>query len=321
MSATTLASPTNMTASKLEILTDQPIATWFNLGGKAARMAKPRNADELRGCLELDPTLRILGDGANLLIADEGVKELVVSLSEGDFGTFTIGAIDARGYANVRAGAGVHLFKLINATVEAGLTGLENLAGIPACVGGAVVMNAGGKFGSTSDYIASVEVIDRQGQAHTLKRAQIEFTYRHSSLTRAGHIVTAAEFRLRRAEGGPAGVKAKLKEVTEFKKSTQPMNANSAGCCFKNPTLSDHVREIGTSGTRVSAGMLIDKAGCKGLRSGGAAVSDQHANFIVAEKGCTAGDVITLMRLVREKVQAAFKVTLEPEVVVWGASV
>lgn len=308
-------------AGTLDILTEQPIPTWFNLGGKAARLAKPRSVEELRAALEIDPHLRVLGDGANLLVADAGVRELVVSLGEGVFGEFSLGPVDARGYANVRAGAGVHLFKLINATVDAGLTGLENLAGIPASVGGAVVMNAGGKYGATGDHVWTVESLDRRGTLHTHKRAQIEFTYRHSSLQRLGHIVTAVEFRLKRAEGGPAAVKARLKDITEFKKTTQPLNANSAGCCFKNPTLADYVRDLGTPGTRVSAGLLIDRAGCKGLRVGGAVVSDQHANFIVAEKGCTAADVIGLMRQVRERVKAAFGVTLEPEVVVWGETV
>jgi len=115
-------------------------------------------------------------------------------------------------------------------------------------------------------------------------------------------------------------IKAKLKEVTEYKKTTQPMSANSAGCCFKNPTLKEDHRDIGTTGTRVSAGMLIDMAGCKGLCIGGATVSDQHGNFIVAAPGCKAADVLALMRQVQGKVKAAFNITIEPEVVIWGAT-
>ena len=303
--------------TSVEILHDQPIPTWFGLGGLARRLARPRTIDELRACMELDPNLRILGDGANLLIGDEGVGELVVTLSEGAFGRFEIGSADEKGYANVRAGAGVHLFKLINATADAGLSGLENLAGIPACVGGATMMNAGGKYGSTGDHIAGVDLLTRTGEPRRCRRQQIEFTYRHCSLSRQDAVVTAVQFRLKRAD--PGAVRAKLKEVTEYKKTTQPLNASSAGCCFKNPTLTDYVKDIGTPGTRVSAGMLIDRAGCKGLSIGGAAVSDQHANFIVAGKGCRAADVLELMRQIRTRVRDKFEIALEPEVVIWGA--
>lgn len=307
-------------AAQVDIQSDQEIPTWFGIGGRAKRLARPRNLEELRACVEIDPNLRILGDGANLLVADEGVSELVVTTKQGDFEKFTIGQTDSRGNVIVTAGAGVHLFKLINATVDAGLTGLENLAGIPACVGGAAIMNAGGKYGSTGDYVAAVYGVDRAGKLVSLKRPQIEFTYRHSSLSQHEGkelIISSVDFKLKRAD--MSAVKAKLKEVTEYKKSTQPLNANSAGCCFKNPTLMDAVRDIGTPGTRVSAGMLIDRAGCKGMKVGGATVSDQHGNFIVAGPGCTATDVLTLMRQVRDKVRETFKVTIEPEVVIWGA--
>ncbi len=300
------------------IVLNAPISTWFGIGGTAAKLAKPRTIEELRACVQMDPALKLLGDGANLLVADAGVKELVVSLSEGDFGQFEIGTIDHKGYADVRAGGGVHLFKLINATVAAGLSGLENLAGIPAAVGGATMMNAGGKYGSTGDYIKTVSVMDRSGKEQVIDRKQIEFVYRHCSLVRQNVIITSVVFRLKRADLTP--LKAKLKEVTEYKKTTQPMNANSAGCCFKNPTLMDNVKDIGTTGTRVSAGMLVDRAGCKGLTVGGAVVSEQHANFIVAKPGCKAADVIEVMRQVRGKVHAKFGVMLEPEVVLWGAT-
>lgn len=300
------------------ITSDAKIPTWFGLGGPAKRLARPRTIEELRACVEMDPKAKVLGDGANLLVADEGMSDLVVSLSDGEFGTFDIGPIDQRGYADVRAGGGVHLFKLINATVAAGLSGLENLAGIPASVGGAVMMNAGGKYGSTGDYIKTVHAMDRAGAMREVPRVKIEFVYRHCSLSGQHLLITSVVFRLKRAD--PAPLKAKLKEVTEYKKTTQPMNANSAGCCFKNPTLTDYVKDIGTPGTRVSAGMLIDRSGCKGLSAGGATVSDQHANFIVAGPGCKAADVMQVMRQVRERVHAKFGVMLEPEVVIWGAS-
>ncbi|MCA3004940.1 MAG: UDP-N-acetylmuramate dehydrogenase [Phycisphaerales bacterium] len=306
-----------MVATLPPIATDAPIPTWFGVGGPARRLAKPETVAQLAQCLELDPAALILGDGANLLVADAGVQPLVISLKQGEFDRFTIGQPDPRGNVLVDAGAGVHLFKLINATTDAGLAGLENLAGIPACLGGAVVMNAGGKYGAIADHIASVTVMDRATRAlTTLKRAQIDFGYRASSIARSGAVVTAVQLRLKRSD--PATVKRKLKEVTEYKKSTQPMSANSAGCAFKNPVLSTDLPGIAVAGSQVSAGMLIDRAGCKGMRHGTAEVSTVHGNFITAAKGGKADDVIALMRQVQAKVQAAFSVTLKPEVVIWG---
>jgi UDP-N-acetylmuramate dehydrogenase len=300
-----------------------PIANWFGVGGRADRLARPETLEQLRQCLELDPTLRVLGDGANLLVADEGVRELVVSLAQGVFSAFSIGSPDQRGMVTVSAGAGVNLPKLINETARQGLTGLENLAGIPASVGGAVMMNAGGKYGSTGDYIATIHALDRATrQEITLKRAQVEFGYRHCSLTRMNLVLTRVDFRLRVADA--ATVREKLKEVMAYKKTTQPMAERSAGCCFKNPTLTQDLPGIATTGTRVSAGMLIDQAGCKGLTIGSATVSDRHANFITVREGTASGakaaDVLAVMREVRRRVHAKFGVTLEPEVVIWGAT-
>jgi UDP-N-acetylmuramate dehydrogenase len=315
----------NPTASTLTILTDQPIRTWFGVGGGAKRLARPSNTAELAAALAIDPEALVLGDGANLLVADGGADRLVLSLTEGEFAGVTYSAMDQRGYVTVRAGAGVGLFRLINETVSRGLAGLEVLAGIPASVGGAVAMNAGGKYGATGDHLSAVTIMDRAGNGATLKRSQVEFTYRHCSLTRprpgqhAGAIITHAEFRLRQSD--PGAVKAKFNEVNAYKKSTQPsMAERSAGCCFKNPTLIEGLRDVGTAGTRVSAGLLIDRAGCKGLSRGQAVVSDQHANFLIAKPGCTAADVLELMRAVRDAVRSRFGIVLEPEVVIWGAT-
>lgn len=308
----------HQTMPNVEIQTDQPIPTWFNCGGKAKRFACPAAVDELKACLRLDRNLRVLGDGANLLVADAGVEELVVSLSQGELAEIKIDAESGV----VSAGAGANLPKLLVETARVGLAGLETLAGIPASVGGAVVMNAGGAFGQTGDCIHAVHGVDRLGHDVTLKRTQIHFNYRHADFHGIkGLIITRVDFRLRQHPGGAEGVRAKLKEVMEYKKRTQPMAEDSAGCCFKNPTLMKDLPGVAVAGTRVSAGMLIDQAGCKGLRIGGAEVSSQHANFFVAHDGCTAADVIALMRSVREKVKAKFGVVIEPEVVVWGAEV
>jgi UDP-N-acetylmuramate dehydrogenase len=286
-----------------------PIATWFGIGGGAERFCVPRSVGELSRCLEVDPSLRVLGEGANLLVDDDGVSELVVELSSP---AFTKVEIDAKtGAATV--GAGADLSKLVVESVRLGLSGLEGLGGIPAMIGGAVIMNAGGAFGQICDSIVRVHALDRVGHEVVLERSQIDFSYRHSGLT--GLIITSVELLL--PPGNPAMLRARLKDVMAYKKNSQPMAENSAGCCFKNPTLSTDLKDIGANGQRVSAGLLIDRAGCKGMRVGGAMVSPRHGNFVVTGPGAKARDVIELMELMVKRVRDAFGVTIEPEVVIW----
>lgn len=288
---------------------DAAIPTWFHCGGRADLLARPRSVGELRDLLLAfaSEPIRILGDGANLLVADEGVDGLVISLEKLDRAEFDT---PTRHSALVRAEAGAKLPQLITEAVRRGLAGLETLAGIPATIGGAVVMNAGGAFGQVSDVVAEVEALTRAGAEVRIPRAEIHFGYRHSGLNHL--IITAATFALRPvpAAGQPA-LREKLKEVMAYKKGSQPMAAHSAGCCFKNPAAAPG------SDTRVSAGRLIDEAGCKGLRIGGAEVSAHHANFIVAHPGCTATDVIRVMEEVERHVRDRLGVRLEREVVVW----
>ncbi len=296
----------------VQIETDAPIPTWFGVGGTADRLARPTSAEELRQCIELDPDLRVLGDGANLLVDDAGVGELVVDLSQGSFREVAIH--DETGF--VVAGSGVRLPQLINECVRRGLGGLETLAGIPASVGGAVVMNAGGAFGEIRESVLRVHAMDRAGREHAIDRSHIDFGYRRSRLNHL--ILTSVEFTLR--PGDAETLRKRLRECMEYKKSTQPLKDDSAGCVFKNPTLERDIEGVGGAGQRVSAGMVIDRAGLKGCRVGGAEVSAQHGNFIVTGEGSTARDVIELIALVQERVLATFGVMLEREVVVWERS-
>lgn len=312
-----------MTTTTLDILHDQPIPTWFGVGGKARRLAKPGSVDELRECLRLDPNLRILGDGANLLVADEGVQELVVSLGQGVFTRWSVH--DAGHHVIVKAGAGVNLPKLINECVRQGLTGLEGLGGIPASIGGAVVMNAGGAFAEIGPVVYAVRGLMRDGAERAFTRTQMHFAYRHTLLgtdTPRGpagavrdFVITEVDLRLK--HGDPVALRAKLKEVMEYKKKTQPLAEHSAGCVFKNPILADDLPDIGVTGQKVSAGMLIDRAGCKGAKVGGAEVSAAHGNFITAKPYAKAADVIELISQVQARVKAAFGVELQTEVVIW----
>jgi len=286
-----------------------PIPTWFKVGGAADFLARPQNAEELVECVRLNPRLRVLGDGANLLVDDDGVSELVIALA----GAFNEVDLD-KSTGLVRAGAAANLPKLINQCVREGLAGLEGLGGIPATLGGALVMNAGGTYGQIADAVERVYAITRAGQEIVIDRSGINFSYRRSGLNSL--IIAGADLRLTPSD--PAALREKHKEVMAYKKRTQPMAENCAGCAFKNPTLTSDLEDIAAAGTRASAGMLIDRAGCKGLTVGSAFVSTLHGNFLAAHTGGRARDVIELMDEVRRRVSGRFGVTLENEVVVWS---
>jgi UDP-N-acetylmuramate dehydrogenase len=287
------------------------LPTWFGVGGRADRLARPRDVAQLKRCVELDPAVRILGDGANLLVDDEGVVELVVTMSEPGLSGWDYDVPGEPGI--VRAMAGANLPRLVLDACRHGRSGLEGLGGIPATVGGAARMNAGGTFGEFGNAVRAVHAIDRAGRDVTLSREQAGFAYRHSNLRDL--LIVAVDLDL--GEDDPKKLRDRLKEVMEYKKRSQPMAARSAGCVFKNPTLACELKDIGAAGQRVSAGMLIDRAGCKGLGIGGASVSDRHANFVVTSAGAGARDVIELMDEVKRRVLDTFGVALEPEVVVW----
>jgi UDP-N-acetylmuramate dehydrogenase len=303
-----------MTLHFYELLThNAELPTWFGVGGRADTLAKPHTNEQLRDLLLAfaDQPVRILGDGANLLVGDSGVDGLVISLTHLNHYEAVINTeTDPDGDVIVHAKAGALLPKIITDTVREGLAGLEGLAGIPASVGGAILMNAGGAFGETESAVQTVYAMSRFGEPVIMQRDEINFDYRHSGL---GHlIITAVDFRLRKVPAGaePA-LRDRLKEVMAYKKTSQPLAQDSAGCCFKNPTV---------RGEKVSAGKLIDEAGCKGLRIGGAEVSDKHANFVVAHDGCTASDIISLMERVEARVLEHAGMQLHREIIVWQRS-
>ncbi|MBX3379648.1 MAG: UDP-N-acetylmuramate dehydrogenase [Phycisphaeraceae bacterium] len=289
------------------------VPTWFGIGGGAERFATVRNAGELNRAMEADPALRVLGDGANLLVDDDGVSELVVKM-EGELADWVIDPVAG----TVRVGAGANLPKLINETVRQGLAGLETLGGIPASVGGALVMNAGGKFGEIEQFVVRLHAISRDGREFTLERKDIAFGYRRSGLKDL--VLTSCDLQLAPDDAG--AVRKRLKEVMSYKKTSQPMAEKSAGCTYKNPTLEHDIMDLhdanGRAGRRVPAGLLIDRAGLKGLAVNAVSVSDVHANFFVTRPGATARDVISLMEQVERRVLDRFGVQLEREVVVWS---
>jgi UDP-N-acetylmuramate dehydrogenase len=200
----------------------------------------------------------------------------------------------------VRAGAGALLSHVVNETVRQGLAGLENLAGIPGTIGGAVLGNAGGRYGDIGQYIRSVTVVNYHGERQIRRLDELSFAYRQSNVDDA--VVLDVELELRPDD--PEEIARRLRKIWVLKKSSQPLGSQSAGCIFKNPR-------------GLSAGSLIEQAGLKGTKLGGAEISDRHANFIVTHEGATAAEVIRLMDLIRSKVNEQFGVHLESEIKIW----
>ncbi|MEX2215721.1 MAG: UDP-N-acetylmuramate dehydrogenase [Phycisphaeraceae bacterium] len=282
--------------------------TWFGIGGSAKVLAHPQSIEQLaalvKRCRAMGVPMYVLGAGANLLVADEGVQGVVVELNAP---AFTSIAYEGTNGSLVTAGAGVHLFKLVNETVAKNLAGLETLAGIPATLGGAIRMNAGGAFGDIGRLVTQVTLMDSLGEVFTRDRDDLVFSYRSTNIS--ARFILAATLELE--EEDPVELNKQFKTALTYKQTTQPLAANSAGCTFKNPPPDPD------TGEARPAGKLIDLAGLKETRIGGAEVSKQHANFIVCHKGCTAGDVLALIERMRATVLEEFGVKLEREVVVW----
>ena len=287
--------------------TNEPLAplTRYKVGGAAQVLAEPSSVQQLTAlasqCHTADVPTRVLGLGANLLVADQGVDGVVVRLSDPAFQQVRIEG------TTVVAGGGFDLAKLVLTTARAGLAGLECLAGIPASVGGAIRMNAGGVFGDIGQAVKRVMVADATGQVYYRDRDDLEFSYRRTNIV--ARYILSVQFDL--SPDDPEALIRRVKEIFLYKRNTQPLREDSAGCAFKNPDQPD------PQGRRLSAGQWIDKASLKNFSIGGARVSDHHANFIITDRGCTAGDVITLIDHVQKTVADRFGVALEREVVEW----
>jgi UDP-N-acetylmuramate dehydrogenase len=232
--------------------------------------------------------------GANVLVSDAGVDGAVFRLDQEHFRRVK--------YVNnlVEVGAGVDMQKLLLRTVRQGLAGIECLAGIPGTVGGGIRMNAGGKFGDIGAVVRDVTVMDQEGTIFQRHKDDLVFEYRHTNI--AAKFIVAATLEL--DPDDPERIMRKTKEIWMYKRNTQPLNTKNCGCMFKNPR-------------GLSAGALIDQAGLKGMRIGGAEVSTKHANFVVAHPGCSADDVLKLVKIIREKVYDKNEIHLETEVQIW----
>jgi UDP-N-acetylmuramate dehydrogenase len=278
----------------------EPLAerTWFKLGGPAQYFAEPQSADELQAvvqrCRDESLQVRMLGGGSNVLVRDEGVQGMVISLSAPAFQNI---AIDG---TRLSVGSGASLANVITATVGAGLAGLETLVGIPGTIGGALHGNSGTQAGDIGQWTSRATVMTRAGEIITRERNDLVFAYRQSSLDEL--VIVDAQFDLEQED--PDEITKRMQKQWIFKKANLPMGHENTGCIFRNPR-------------GMSAGMLIDQAGLKGEMVGGAEVSQRHANFIVTHPKATTRDVLKLIDVVRSRVAEKMGVELETEIQIW----
>jgi UDP-N-acetylmuramate dehydrogenase len=279
---------------------NEPLApyTHLKIGGPAELFVQPRSVDELtavlRHCESEKLSLRVLGAGVNLLVRDEPLPGVVLRLSSPAFSTITVDG------ARIRAGCGATLPSLISAAARQGLAGLEALVGIPATVGGALRHNAGGRSGEIGPLVRRVEVLDERGGVDVRERDELSFGESASNLDDA--VLLAAEFELER-DSTDAIVK-RMRKAWIQRKAGQPYSFQAAARLFQNPK-------------GFSAAALIEQAGLARQKVGGAEVSERNANYVVANPGTTARDVLRLMELLKSKVRERTGIELERELVVW----
>ena len=272
--------------------------TSFRTGGPAEIFVEPLGVLELKRvlqfCKDEQKKVFIFGKGTNLLVGDNGVDGVVIHLGGINFKNVE------RDGRYVVSGAGVNLPKLIRTVALSGFGGLEALAGIPGTVGGAVMMNAGGKYGDISDTIRSLTTMAFDGTIIKYTREDVGFEYRGCNLSE--QIVIEVEFELN--ESKIEVVLEKMDEIYNEKQESQPLGTFNAGSIFKNTA-------------QYKSAELIDKANLKGLKVGGAVVSEKHANFIVNTGSATSTDILELIKIIKEAIKKKYDVSLEEEIHIW----
>ena len=284
------------------LLYDESMAqhTTFRVGGPAALFMEAASGAEVALALRLAEEegvdALVLGNGSNVLCRDGGYDGLVVHIGE----KMSDLRVDGD---TLTCGAGCLMSRVASECLKRSLTGFEPLSGIPGTVGGAVAMNAGAYGGEIKDVLAGAEVFDGKS-IRTLRRDEMQLSYRDTDILRNGWTVTSATFRLTPGDG--AAIRGAMDDFAQRRRSKQPLSYPSAGSTFKRPA-------------GYFAGALIQDCGCKGVKIGGAQVSTLHAGFIINIGGAVARDVLLLIELVQTKVRAAYGVELEPEVRIVGS--
>lgn len=280
------------------IKTDEPMKqhTTFRTGGPADYFVMPETKEELRETVSLLKSARkpyyIVGNGSNLLISDTGYRGTVIQIYK------EMSEITVNGNV-IRAQAGALLSRIAGKALESGLTGFEFAAGIPGTLGGACVMNAGAYGGEMKDVLSEVLVLTPEGEFVTLSSEELEFGYRTSVIAKKGYIVLEASVLL--SEGAEKEIRERMEELRKKRVSKQPLEYPSAGSTFKRPE-------------GYFAGKLIEDAGLRGFRIGGAQVSEKHCGFVINRGDATSAEILELMRQVSARVEEQFGVVLEPEV-------
>lgn len=275
--------------------------TWFRVGGPADALFLPADADDLAAFLAALPaqtTILPIGVGSNLIVRDGGVPGVVIRLAGRAWAQ-----IEPLDGARLRAGAGALDSMVAKAAAKAGIAGLEFYVGVPGTIGGALTMNAGCYGRETKDVLIEATALDRSGTRRTLTNADFGFSYRHNALPE-GLIFLDATFQ--GAAGDPAAIAARMNEITERRETAQPIREKTGGSTFKNP--------VDASGEKLSAWKLVDEAGMRGHRRGGAQVSEKHANFLINTGEAAAADIEGLGEEVRAAVKAKHGVELQWEI-------
>jgi UDP-N-acetylmuramate dehydrogenase len=278
------------------LLANQPLAelTWFRVGGPAQLLFMPEGESDLSYFLQnlpADIAVTVVGLGSNLIVRDGGVPGAVIRLGRG-FGDIAIEE------TRLTAGAAVPDVKVARAAAEAGIAGLSFLRGIPGGIGGALRMNGGAYGRETKDALVDARAVDRRGRIHVLSNADMHYSYRHCGVP-DDFIFTQAAFAGTR--GDQAAIAAEMDKITESREATQPIKSRTGGSTFKNPP-------------ERKAWQLIEAAGCRGLRQGGAQVSEMHCNFLINTGNASAADIETLGETVRQRVKDTSGIELEWEI-------
>jgi UDP-N-acetylmuramate dehydrogenase len=282
--------------------TDEPMSahTSFRVGGPADKYCIPDSIDELRllisYCRDRDIPYYVVGNGSNLLVSDKGYRGYVIEIGTG------MNSIRCDG-CSITAEAGALLSVISQEAKNHALTGMEFASGIPGCLGGAVVMNAGAYGGEMKNILTSVMLMDEKGTIFRETPQELELGYRYSNIPERGLVVLEADISLQ--PGDKEAITACMHELAQQRRSKQPLEYPSAGSTFKRPE-------------GYYAGKLISDAGLKGYTVGGAQVSEKHAGFVVNRGGASAGDILAVIDHVKKVVEDRFGVTLEPEVKLLG---
>lgn len=282
-------------------LVDEPLKkhTTYGIGGPADLMVFPNNKEDLIRVIEIinenNMQLTILGSGSNILVSDNGIRGVVISLKK------SLKEVNVN--ENILyAECGAMLGKIVRLAVRNNLIGLENLNGVPGTLGGALIMNAGAWGGEISENLVNVELINSKNELKKVPKKDINFSYRNSSFDK-NDILLSAEFNLKKAEKNL--IKENFSKAQSGRTSSQPLDKRSAGSLFKNPRNN-------------SAGKLLDNAGLKGFSIGGAKISEKHANFFINDGNASSSEMLQLIKKAHKEVKKQFDIDLSLEVKLIG---